>query len=1176
MRSMFRCPLILLVLVGYIAISKCAWASSLRCPHVLVGVLAPVAPATIGTPVPEAPEIAALWQDLSDPTPASDGNPLGCPIGPVTEELTLAWVGVTQRFQRGTILVGRKSFAGFEVAAIRGLGGWTVWWKGPATAGLGPYLVAGMTSPFVEKMTVAPAAIWAHGGNVVTSGATETVALWECRTSPCVIQGGSAWEQITPLMTGQSRPFDAAEALMPVALSNPDITQRTARHDAIFAAWLPCFTRLVLDGKDPDEDALARPTVMMRKANSCKLTGNVPRTDVINFLASFSFPDGQLPGTNTDDSHCGRNGDLDVTLVQLLHLIFEYQGQIDLPTLNHLRDILTPWGGSPRADPYITPSGTCLGFGVIESENHIMLQESARYLINVLLNGRQPTNSTTNADWLVRFMQQLVRRDMYEFNALPYTRYHMKALLLLHDYAPDPTVATSARGVLDWLFAKQAISRNLDRDHRPYRRLPNPDIYAETEWWSHASTATTTQAALLIGPMQHIHRDVDLEISPDGKVAFNDTVLYPQLGTGSEVFLAEFCDVMDTKYVFPAALLDWFERRFTDDPPFGVNDVVNRLTYVQAINHASPVADDPRLWRQASSGVEILSGNRNWTMTGGGGPAPPGDPGPPPEGGAAEAGYIIGGGAAGLVAGAAVGGTVFGPPGAVAGGVVGLIGGLISGAVAPATIAANTQTSHLWSSQTGLMRETNLIPSAVGLDRAQTIRFSAPIILAQGQDPIPRLCVAEGFMCGFDLEMPSHPFPARDQSQCPIAFSLPQPLKDLIATDDEDGRPVLFQFGCLVQKPAEDMRSWSIWTFEHAMLAMANSDTPGQERIAAIWVEDVTNERRVRIRVKLPGHAHDWFNYDIYNTSVETSSGDPPGGGIRYTNTGNVDDLKKWETGEAIFTLAGVNDRTWYLIASGCDPKYGFLGIRTGHTCHADILPKLSVSVDIPPLQPFSCAAHSFRDGSLVLEVGNTCSESQFGLFVYIWTAGCTDRCPSSADEYGFVVAAPSRGWTWEDFAAMVESSISNFAANNHPYLPRGISNSVNIPISPPVRNVSPDALSPNWHAIGPPTFHTVTFQWDGANHGQSQILTDSGAALTFGPLAADWAKWPTALGHVTAPDAGVATELLHSNGSGCFSLAGLATGAQPDPVGLLVDLRDSKAPSIVELRTSALAASCP
>jgi hypothetical protein len=948
-------------------------ATDLRCPIVTVGRLAPDKSGDPPTAVPEAPTILALWSDLGDVTAVDSGGPLGCPVGyadVVASDPVSTWSGVWQQFQRGAILIGRGRSAGFEIVAVRGPGGWTVWWKGPPTEIFGrPVLMASELAPALPSWSSAPAAAWPHGGYVVTSAATNTVALFACPNLPCVskdAKGGKLhWKRITPSIGGQARPFDAAGSLDAMALVTRGQDQRGARRNAQFATWLPCFTRLSLDGGDPGEDSIARPTLMMRKADACRLTGRIPRSDAVEFLAALTFPTDQLPGTKSDDWPCGRKGDLDVTLVQLLHLVFENRPAFDAATLDHLRDIMQPYGGTPRPGPYVTPDGTCLGFGVIETENHILLQESARYLINVLLNESTPTDTSANRDWLLRFMQQLVRRDMYEFNALPYTRYQLKALMLLHDYAPDGVVATAARGVLDWLYTKLALSSNLDRDQRPYRRRPEADRYASAEWWANAGTDAMTEAAQLVGSLSHVHRDVDLFVEPDGKAAFGDTFAYPELGAADEGFLAAFTDVHDTKFVVPPAVASWLERRFTDDD-------ANRVTYVQGIHHASPMADDQALFRQVNSGVEIMSGNRNWTMVGGGTSVAPGDPGPPPEGAFTEIGYIAIGAVGGAAAGAAAGGLLLGPIGVGPGAIIGFIGGLFAGGLTPSEIALSRQHDKLWGDQGGVMRETILIPSAVGLDRAQTLRFGAPTVSAEGVDQLPRLCVAEGFMCGFDLQMPSHPFPdAADQAPCPIKAQLPPAFDAFLAIPDGDGNPSSGQLGCLVVKPADDMRGWSIWTFEHAMLALARNDPSGQQRVAMLWVQkDKNGQRQVRMQLNMPNDTHDWYNYHVYNTAVAVGPDDPPSGEIRYTNSGDVDDKKTWHTGDASFSLDGVKDMTWYLIASGCDPTYGFLGIRTGHACHADIFPRLSVSVDDPPKQPFSCAAHQFRDGSLVLEVG--------------------------------------------------------------------------------------------------------------------------------------------------------------------------------------------------------------
>jgi hypothetical protein len=400
-----------------------------------------------------------------------------------------------------------------------------------------------------------------------------------------------------------------------------------------------------------------------------------------------------------------------------------------------------------------------------------------------------------------------------------------------------------------------------------------------------------------------------------------------------------------------------------------------------------------------------------------------------------------------------------------------------------------------------------------------------------------------------------------------------------------------------------NIRDWSVWTFDHGMLATGYSDPPGKERVAAVWVQDnlvPPSNRMVRVHWRLPGQSHDWFNVHVYNTAVGTSPGDAPGSDVNEITTGDANNRDTSDEGDATFPpdtvedMGVVQNSSWSVIIEGCDPHFDFLGIQTGHECHANILPKLTVNVAPPPAQPFSCAAyvtkpkrvgtvntHILPGGGLVMEVGGSCSSSPYGTFVYTWQKYCATApptatfvatCPADANNYGFVVVAPSRGWTMSDFADLVEGSIAG-----HTYLPTDAPSTVGIPVSPPVfAQRNPDGTT-TWLALGLPTTHTVKFRWRGTLPGDANILSDTGAPSVFGPLAADPATWPTALGHISAPDLTAGNwELIHSTGAGCFTVVGLPTPLAPDPLGLLVDLRNPSSPTIGEPRSSSLATACP
>jgi len=169
------------------------WATSLRCPAAVVG------QDSSHALFPESPEMVALWTAVAEPHPDGSDGPLGCPIAPAVmliSEPQSKFSGLSQKFQRGTLLVGNGSSDGLEVAAIRGLGGWFVWWKVPASVNFGNTYIAAENKPGDAGTMGAPSAIWARGGFLRTGGETATVALWRCEGSPC------SWKQATPILSG--------------------------------------------------------------------------------------------------------------------------------------------------------------------------------------------------------------------------------------------------------------------------------------------------------------------------------------------------------------------------------------------------------------------------------------------------------------------------------------------------------------------------------------------------------------------------------------------------------------------------------------------------------------------------------------------------------------------------------------------------------------------------------------------------------------------------------------------------------------------------------------------------------------------------------------------------------------------------------------------------------------
>jgi hypothetical protein len=184
---------------------------------------------------------------------------------------------------------------------------------------------------------------------------------------------------------------------------------------------------------------------------------------------------GSRAGTRTD-SFPVRTGEYDVNLTWLVSVIYKYYHVLPRDVQDHIIDNLLNQRGP--FDPGDTRPFSPLP--VPETENHLMMIESARYLTNQLLHRRTGDPRYDNArngmdGWMLKHLQNFLKNDFIEYNARPYQDYTMSALLNLYSYtsAHSPSasrVKTAARMVLDYLMAKVAVSSNDSRRSVTYRR----------------------------------------------------------------------------------------------------------------------------------------------------------------------------------------------------------------------------------------------------------------------------------------------------------------------------------------------------------------------------------------------------------------------------------------------------------------------------------------------------------------------------------------------------------------------------------------------------------------------------------------------------------------------------------------------------------------------------------
>lgn len=122
----------------------------------------------------------------------------------------------------------------------------------------------------------------------------------------------------------------------------------------------------------------------------------------------------------------------------------------------------------------------CLPIAIRDSENHILMTETARYLTNQLLLDESRAAGKENPiydnekngfnTWFMNHLSQFMRKDFDELNSRPYQGYTLVALGNLYSYARDPRLKMTVQMILDYLSAKTSIQTNGLRRYMPFRR----------------------------------------------------------------------------------------------------------------------------------------------------------------------------------------------------------------------------------------------------------------------------------------------------------------------------------------------------------------------------------------------------------------------------------------------------------------------------------------------------------------------------------------------------------------------------------------------------------------------------------------------------------------------------------------------------------------------------------
>lgn len=110
-----------------------------------------------------------------------------------------------------------------------------------------------------------------------------------------------------------------------------------------------------------------------------------------------------------------------------------------------------------------------------DSENHVLMAESSRYLKNQWLwaeGERSPEYDNANngvGEGLLSFLEEIYTYGIYEFNSAPYLGYTYCSLLNLHEFA-DGSIKELAGKILDRINWQYALSSYQFKHFPPYRR----------------------------------------------------------------------------------------------------------------------------------------------------------------------------------------------------------------------------------------------------------------------------------------------------------------------------------------------------------------------------------------------------------------------------------------------------------------------------------------------------------------------------------------------------------------------------------------------------------------------------------------------------------------------------------------------------------------------------------
>ncbi|MAW07863.1 MAG: hypothetical protein CME61_06215, partial [Halobacteriovoraceae bacterium] len=176
---------------------------------------------------------------------------------------------------------------------------------------------------------------------------------------------------------------------------------------------------------------------------------------------------------------CERKGDYDFALTYLIQLAYLSKKNNFLNSMAYNKlifELLNTVGNEHYSHFWL---GMCGRYE--DTENHILMIESARYLTNQLraqyllrrgYNLPQSINNNRNGfnDWIINHLEKIKAEYFDEYNSRPYQGYALMPIVNLATYAENKKVKETARSLLDHMSQIFAIQSSSGTRSVPFRR----------------------------------------------------------------------------------------------------------------------------------------------------------------------------------------------------------------------------------------------------------------------------------------------------------------------------------------------------------------------------------------------------------------------------------------------------------------------------------------------------------------------------------------------------------------------------------------------------------------------------------------------------------------------------------------------------------------------------------